>query len=186
MRPKMMLGIMLVAVVALGMLVVLKGILSNRAEAPKDAATAIDSTQPEVVKKSDSQLKPPVTNVVATTPDEDHQAGIDSDLDQIKTALLEGSSNPNSLAAVRERLLSPAAAVRKAAVEAAMHLNDREAIPQLKEALGRVEDTREKVAIMDAIEYLQIPESNGQINMTPDSDSPAVQSTTNQPANTKK
>lgn len=186
MRPKMMLGIMLVAVVALGMLVVLKGILSNRAEAPKAAVTAIDSTQPEVVKKPNSQPNLLVTNVVATTPDEDHQASIDNDLDQIKTALLEGSSNPNSLAAVRERLLSPAAAVRKAAVEAAMHLNDREAIPQLKEALGRVEDTREKVAIMDAIEYLQIPESNEQMNAAPDSDMPTAPPVTNRPANPKK
>lgn len=186
MRPKAMLGIMLVAVVALGMLVVLKGILSNHAEAPKDAATAIDSTQPEVVKKSDSQPRPPVTNVVATTPVEDHQAGIDSDLDKIKTALLEGASNPVSLATARERLLSPEVSIRKAAVEAVMHLNDREAIPKLKEALAKVEDVREKVAILDAIEYLQIPESNEQMNMTPDSDSPAVQSTTNQPANTKK
>jgi hypothetical protein len=177
---------MLVAVVALGMVVVLKGILSNHAEAPKDAATAIDSTQPEVVKKSDSQPRPPVTNVVATTPVEDHQAGIDSDVNQIKTALLEGSSNSNSLAAVRERLLSPEASVRKAAVEAAMHLNDREAIPKLKEALGRVEDTREKVAILDAIEYLQIPEPNEQMNAAPDSDTPTAPPVTNRPANPKR
>lgn len=181
-----MLGIMLVAVVVLGMLVVLKGILSNHAEAPKDAVTAIDTTPPEVVKKSDSQPRPSVTNVVATTPVEDHQASIDNDLDQIKTALLEGSSSPNLMAAVRERLLSPEAAVRKAAVEAAMHLNDREAIPKLKEALGQVEDTREKVAIMDAIEYLQIPESNEQMNAAPDSDMPTSPPVTNRPASPKK
>jgi hypothetical protein len=168
---------MLVAVVALGFLVVFKGVLSKDEGRPK-ALIPVDSTPPAVVKKPD---RPIVTNVVATTPAEDHQAAIDGDLEKIKNALLEGASNPASLVTVRERLLSPEASVRKAAVETIMHLNDREAIPQLKEALSRVEDTREKVAIMDAIEYLQIPDSTEPMNSTPEPDAPVAQSLTNPP-----
>ena len=178
-------GMMLVAVVALGILVVLKGIQSKRVEPPKEA-TASGSTKPEEIRQPDIQPRPLVTNVVATTPAEDHRASIEHDLDQIKDALLEGLANSNLVLVLREKLLSPEAEVRKAAVEVTMHINDREAIPKLKEALGRVEDTREKVAILDAIEYLQIPDSNAPMETGSDADAPSALGITNRPADPQK
>jgi hypothetical protein len=47
--------------------------------------------------------------------------------------------------------------VRKAAVEAATQFGSRDAIPALQELEKRVEDPREKVEILDAIEFLKLP-----------------------------
>jgi hypothetical protein len=105
----------------------------------------------------------PITSVVATTPAEDRQVTINKDLNRIRDALLAGASNPEAINTVRDRLQSQEPEVRKAATVAAMHLNDRGAIPILKVTLEQVKDTREKVTILDAIEYLQIPDSNDQV-----------------------
>ena len=108
------------------------------------------------------QPGPVLTSIVATTPEEDHRAAIEKDMDKLNEALIDGGSDPKLVEAVRERLLHPDADVRKAAVETIMHLNDRAAIPNLNQALAQVEDPREKVAIMDAIEYLQTPDGDPQ------------------------
>jgi hypothetical protein len=47
--------------------------------------------------------------------------------------------------------------VRKAAVEAATQFGSRDAIPALQDLEKRVEDPREKVEILDAIEFLKLP-----------------------------
>jgi len=106
------------------------------------------------------QPTPVLTSIVATTPEEDRRAAIEKEMDKLNEALLDGGSDPKLVEAVRERLLNPDAEVRKAAVETIMHLNDRASIPNLNAALAKAEDPREKVGIMDAIEYLQIPDGN--------------------------
>jgi HEAT repeats len=103
-----------------------------------------------------------VASIVATTPEQDHQAAIEKDMNKLNEALIDGGSDPKLVQAVRERLLHPDAEVRKTAAETIMHLNDREAIPALKEALAKIEDPREKVVMMDAIEYLQTPDGDPQ------------------------
>ena len=115
----------------------------------------------------------PGTNVVATTPEQDKEAARSQVLEQIKEALLEGADNPAKAEEVRVHLKSDDAEIRKSAVETLMHLNDRGAIPALKEALDRVQDPREKVAIMDAIDYLETPEDPNVL---------AAMGITNQPA----
>lgn len=111
--------------------------------------------------------------VIATTPEQDKEAAREKVLDEIKEALLEGTDNPAKAEEVRAHLKSDDAEIRKSAVETLMHLNDRGAIPALKEALDRVQDPREKVAIMDAIDYLETPEDPNVL---------AAMGITNQPA----
>ena len=49
--------------------------------------------------------------------------------------------------------------VRKAAKDALVQLGDTNAIPGLEQALGLVEDPREKLAMMEAIDYLKLPDA---------------------------
>jgi hypothetical protein len=58
-------------------------------------------------------------------------------------------------------------------------MNDTNAIPRLQEAEQVVENPREKVAIMDAIAYLQLPETMP--DKPPTNDLVTADSTTNQP-----
>ena len=47
--------------------------------------------------------------------------------------------------------------IRHAALEAAIQFNDRSVVPYLKEVAERTSDAREKVAILDAIDYINLP-----------------------------
>ena len=47
--------------------------------------------------------------------------------------------------------------VRKAAVDAAVQFHSRDAIPALEEAVSQTDDARERVAILEAIEFLKLP-----------------------------
>jgi hypothetical protein len=171
MRPKFVL-ILLGA--ALALVVGVAVFNSSRTTPHANPNTAItpggDST-----KTTDGSLVPASsgTNVVATTPEQDKESARSQVLEQIKEALLEGADNPAKAEEVRAHLKSDDAEVRKSAVETLMHLNDRGAIPALKEALDRVQDPREKVAIMDAIDYLETPEDPNVL---------AAMGITNQPA----
>jgi hypothetical protein len=135
---------------------------------------AADQSKPPVTQE------PPVTQVVATTPDQDRQAAIQKELDKINDALLDGGADPKLVEGVREQLLNPEPEVRKAATETVRQLDDRGAIPKLQEALQNVEDVREKAAILDAIEYLQTPEGIPQLttDMPPSGQPPSI---TNRP-----
>ena len=64
---------------------------------------------------------------------------------------------PRAMLEVASRLENSDAEVRTAARESAVHLGDTNIIPYLNSALNNLKDPREKVAIMDAIAYLQIP-----------------------------
>jgi hypothetical protein len=148
--------------------------------------------KPMVSGVTDGQAQPSATNnlivqpgsiatsIVATTPEQDHQAAIEKDMDKLNEALLDGGSDPKLMAAVRERLFHPDAEVRKTAVSTLMHLNDREAIPKLNEALAKTEDPREKVEIMDAIEYLQTPDGDPQFTADTSPAGPPPAAATNQ------
>lgn len=151
------------------------------------AVTGPDNqVEPLVSHVADSQAKPPatndgpmvqpslvLTNIVATTPEEDRRAAIEKDMNLLNDALLDGGSDPKLVGAVREELFHSDAEVRKTALETIMHLSDREAIPKLNEALAKAEDPREKVAIMDAIEYLQTPDGDPQFTTAPPMTEPA-------------
>ena len=207
MRPKVVIIILLLAVGVLGLAVVLKTTLDNHngkqdVTAPVDASASNGvaalanndtSTPPgpgavavETVASNQSRppvaQAPPVTQVVATTPDQDRQAAIEKELDKINDALLDHGADPKLVEGVREQLLNPEPEVRKAATETVRQLDDRGAIPKLKEALQSVEDVHEKAAILDAIEYLQIPDGIPQFTSdTPPSGQPP--SITNRQAN---
>jgi hypothetical protein len=148
---------------------------ANDTAKPPGPGAAVDTVAANQSKPPVTQ-EPPVIQVVATTPDQDRRVAIDKELDKINDALLDGGSDPKLVEGVREQLLNPEPEVRKAATETVRQLDDRGAIPKLQEALKSVEDVHEKAAILDAIEYLQLPEGIPQLttDMPPSGPSPSI------------
>jgi len=62
-----------------------------------------------------------------------------------------------SLQAILDELTNTNQTVRAAAREAAMQFGSRDAIPRLKEVAEVTTDPHEKVALLDAVKYLELP-----------------------------
>jgi hypothetical protein len=93
---------------------------------------------------------------VAMTSDEQAAAVKEKDLDAINNALVGQDGGVNAMLEIASRLESRNAEVRTAAREAAVHLGETNIIPYLNTAMQNIQDPREKVAIMDAIDYLRL------------------------------
>jgi len=107
------------------------------------------------------EVKPAETNIIATTTDEDRAAQKEKDLDAIRDALVSvNDDSSGAIQAIGSRLENAEEEVRTAAREAAVHFGDTNIIPYLASALEHIKDPREKVAIMDAITYLQLPSAS--------------------------
>lgn len=171
MRPKFVL-ILLGAALALVVGIAVFSSSRRSSGANSAAGTGAGTEAVAIPGKTDGAVVPDA-KVVATTPEQDEETAREIVLNQIKEALLEGTDNPAKAEEVRAHLKSNDAEIRKSAVETLMHLNDRGAIPALREAVDRVQDPREKVAIMDAIDYLETPEDPNVL---------AAMGITNQPA----
>lgn len=170
MRPKIVIITLLLGVGAL----VLIGVLHEKlgkplAENPVAGSGGVpaeltNTPTVELAKPEVSPIQPEVklavTNVIATTTDEDHAAQKEKDLEAISAVLVSGD-DAGGLFAIASRLENEDAEVREAAREAAVHLGDTNIISYLNSALEHLKDPREKVAIMDAITYLQLPSASG-------------------------
>lgn len=110
---------------------------NNQTASPVPAESAKD--RDEMARKNEEKL----------------QAQIQQDLDEIREAVAR--QNPEKLV---EKLQSADTGVRKEAVFGLRSLNYTNAIPELQTALVNTEDIREKIAILETIEYLQLPDSN--------------------------
>jgi hypothetical protein len=175
MRPKVVIITLLLGVGVLILIASIHGIMSRQDGQPlppvsSGAPAELTNTKP--VKVARSQDNPAETNIVAVTPDEERAAQKQKDLEAISDALISGAGDPRSVFEIANRLENPDAEVRKAALEATMHLGDTNVMPYLNVALENIQDPREKVGIMDAIAYLQLPTtpaipSNGMAPPTP-------------------
>jgi hypothetical protein len=150
MRPKVALFTLLVGIGVVALFVVLKGISSK----PDEPATPMTNAEP--VKAASAQGNPAVTSIIATTPTEDLAAQKQKDLEAIRDALLTGGGDAQAVVAIGDRLFSLDSEVRVAARQAAMHLDDTNLIPYLTAAAEQNQDPREKVALLDALDFLKL------------------------------
>lgn len=123
------------------------GVTSALAGSQGGAATGVEA----------NRISPAANPIIATTPEQDRAATNDKELEAISDALLAGEGDSNALGTIASRLEHPDAEVRAAAREAAVHFGNTNIIPSLASALESIKDLREKVAILDAIQYLQLP-----------------------------
>ncbi len=70
---------------------------------------------------------------------------------------LSNRNDPESLRAILTELTSSDPLVRGAALTATRQFGSRDAIPYLAELADRTDDAREKVKILDAIDFLKMP-----------------------------
>jgi hypothetical protein len=90
-----------------------------------------------------------------TSPEGRQKAFIASRIEELQDLAME--DDDASLGVIVSELSNREPAIRQAAVEAAVQFGSRDAIPALLAAEQQAEDSHEKAAIRDAIEFLQLP-----------------------------
>ena len=75
----------------------------------------------------------------------------------IQLGELGRQDDPVSLHGILSKLTNSTLAIRQAALDAAVQFGSRDAIPALKQAAAVTPDPREKVAFLDAADYLELP-----------------------------
>jgi hypothetical protein len=166
MRLKFILVLVLVLVVAVGVALFFKqtpanqtGSLAQETNAPslkkeKPSFTIITSTAPRVVGST-------------ITPEKRAEA-IEAEVDHLRELAMK--DDPDSLAKILVDLTHPEKEVREAAIESAKEFGSSNAIPALKFAAQNNEDTQEKIALLQAAEFLTLPQLT--FDNVPDSRTP--------------
>jgi hypothetical protein len=164
MRPKIVILTLVVALVLIGIMVVLKGVMGGHSGNAGGQTPAMETnvesppaaTSDQVVEVV--QVNPNSSNTAAIS-EEMRAAAVGKELDAIRELQGEadGENNPIIITALLDKLSNPEAEVRKAALESLRQLNDTNAVPGLEKVAESTKDPREKVAVMDAIEYIKMP-----------------------------
>jgi hypothetical protein len=168
MRPKVVILVLVAAFALLGVVAVFKGVsgksagdsggqASNAGNTETGASTETASTS----ATNTTVAQAPSGPVNATVDPELHAAIIAKEQERIDELVSEvdGTNNPVIISALIEKVENPEAEIRKAALAALVQINDTNAVPGLKQAADRVADPRAKVAVLDTIDYLNLPDA---------------------------
>jgi hypothetical protein len=161
MRPKVVILIFVAGFGLLGIMFVLKGVMAGHAgdaggqtpDTPANVNLQSAPTNEQVV-----QVNPGYSNTAAS-PEQVRAAAVEIELDSIQTLLGEadGENHSKIIQALIDKVENPEPEVRKAALAALVQLNDTNAVPALKQVVDHIKDPRAKVAVMDTIDYLNLP-----------------------------
>ena len=167
MRPKIVILILAVAFGLLGAMLVLKGVMaghSGNAGGQTPATEANAGSQSAATNDQVVQVNPAGSSNAAASAEQMRAAAIEKELAAIQELVSEadGDNNPTIISALLDKVANPEAEVCRAALEALRQLNDTNAIPGLQKAEQVITDPRGKVAVLDVIDYLKLP------NVTPD------------------
>ena len=70
------------------------------------------------------------------------------------------NDDPDSLSNILADLTNPEKEIREAAIEAAKQFGSSDAVPALKKAAANTDDIKEKIAFLDAADFLSLPSAN--------------------------
>ena len=155
MRPKFVFALLLLALVVLGAVFFLKQHLGNVAPSPAapPASNVVASVAPPPVPvPAPIPAAPAATN--APTP-EQRQAAIDAETDRLQEWSM--NEDPASLSNILADLTSSEKEIRDTAIEAAKQFGSTNAIPTLKAAADNTDDIQEKIALLEAADFLSLP-----------------------------
>jgi hypothetical protein len=185
MRPKVVILILGIGVGLVAVVVLLKGVTGGR---PSKDTQVVSTGEPT------NQAPPADTNVqdvqvVQVNPNSSNTAAIaeqlraaevENEVNQIQDLQGEadGENNPRIISSLLDKLSNPEAEVRKAALESLRQLNDTNAVPGLEKAAENIKDPREKVAVLDAIDYIKLPSATENVPPEFATNFPASTSTT--------
>jgi len=154
MRPKVVIIVFFAAFLVLGAALLVK----RSPIEPKPAATMTETPAAPAIPAPASSVPetvvvpPPQTNSV--TP-EQRQEAVDAETDRLQQWSMK--DDPASLSNILADLTNPEKEVREAAINATKEFGSTNAIPALKAAAEATEDLQEKIAYLDAAQFLTIP-----------------------------
>jgi hypothetical protein len=147
---------MVILVAAVGLValaVVVRGRMGGHARVEETAPPS----EPARPALTNVQVNPNSSNAVVIV--EQLRAGeVAKQLDEVRELQAVGPTSPDTTGLLLGKVTHQEPEVRKAAVDALVQLDATNAIPGLEEALKLTEDPREKVALMEAIAYLKLPD----------------------------
>jgi len=170
MRPKFVFALLLFACLVVGAAWFLKEHLGGGTEPSANAgpATFVPPVHSNVVVMAASPLAPkpaslpvvppstntamPPTNTVAPEPS---QEAIDAEVDRLQDWSM--NDDPESLSNILADLTNSVKEVREAAIDAAKQFGSTNAIPALKAAAETTDDLQEKIAYLEAADFLSLP-----------------------------
>jgi hypothetical protein len=156
MRPKVAILILAAAVGLVAIAALLKAVTGARRA---QEVTPSEGSPTETVSTPATNLQAKLGSTTnAAILEQLRAADVAKELNQIREIQGEGPADATSTALLLSKVTHPEFAVRKAALESLVQLNAASAVPGLEQALAMAEDPREKVALMDAIDYLKAPE----------------------------
>ena len=137
---------------------------------PQENFSANESTENNTSTKRRPALNASVVNTVAVQRDTnstverfvESKMTVESkdDIISMKVERLQELSTKNdraSMESILAEIRSPYQEVRADAIEAIIQFRSREAIPALKDIAAQTEDAAEKTAILEAVEFLELP-----------------------------
>jgi hypothetical protein len=145
----------------LGVIAVLRGVAGKGSGNSGESAPVADARVSSLPGATNADNMP--SRSTSSTPivvsDAVRAALIEKEIDQIHDLQSQSdeTNNPMVIATLIQKLANPEAEVRKAALDALRQLNDTNAIPGLQSAEESLKDPRDKVAILDTIDYLKLP-----------------------------
>lgn len=158
MRPGFVAGVLLSAALLLGVALYFRmrtGTAPGPGVTPK--ATADMPRSPLEPASRAAGASPAASPAVAghvLTPEE-RQAFVEARVERLEQMSLD--NDPAALSEILAALASPDKEVREAAIDAAKELGDTNAIPALKSAAENTENVQEKIAFLEAMDFLSLP-----------------------------
>lgn len=150
MRPKIVFGLILSALLAFGALLLFKQQARNKPAPPVEVAPPAPA--PEAANPPPlPAVPPPVAQAPHVWTDDERQAEIDRLQDWSR------NDDPQSLSNILMDLTSSEKEVREAAIEAAKQFGSTNAIPALKAAAVNSTDTDEQIEMLQAANFLALP-----------------------------
>ena len=151
MRPKIVIGLLVSALLAFGVLLLLKQQTRNKPAAPVEVAPATPAAPEAANPPPLPAVPPPVAQAPHVWTDDERQAEIDRLQDWSR------NDDPQSLSNILMDLTNSEKEVREAAIEAAKQFGSTNAIPTLKAAAVNSTDTDEQIELLQAANFLALP-----------------------------
>jgi hypothetical protein len=157
-EPKFVFAMLLLALLVLGAAFFLKQHLGNAATPPPvnesvTPAPVVSVAPPPAPAPSSAA---PASTITLTP--EQLQAAIDAETDRLQEWSM--NDDPASLSNILADLTNSEKEIRDAAIEAAKQFGSTNAIPTLKVAAESTDDLQEKIAYLEAADFLSLPSIN--------------------------
>jgi hypothetical protein len=154
MRPKIVILTLVIAVGLIGVIVVLKGLTGNGTQ-----VVPVEESNGPAPAVTNIQVNPGSNNT-APVSEEARAAQKEKEMDEVRDAIATGTVDQQATENILlDKMTSPDPEVRKAALEALVQLNATNTIPRLQQLAQILEDPHDKAAVLDAIAYLQLPDT---------------------------